>query len=141
MRSERALARDPQPVGQDDVGAAADQRDLAGFGGGELGGLEIDTGFLVEAIGADDRQLPAEGAGRLDGEPQFVGGVRGEEAEGGSPRGSRRRERRRVSRRTEGNLFRSGVQFDGPLSPLTWLSAENCAKSILPTSIAALVRL
>ena len=55
----------------DDVGAAALNGDLAGFGRGELRDVELEPGFPVETEGAHDRHLPAGGAGLLQREPQF----------------------------------------------------------------------
>ena len=74
--AERALARHPQPVRQDDIGGAAFQRDLAGLGAGQFGGLEIETGLLIEAVGFDDLKLPRQRAGFLHRDPDAIGGVR-----------------------------------------------------------------
>ena len=73
LRAFGAFPRDPQPVRDDDVGAAALNGDLAGFGRGELRDVELEPGLLVETEGAHDRHLPAGGAGLLQREPQFFG--------------------------------------------------------------------
>ena len=43
-----ALARHPQPIGDDDIGGAALNGDLGGVGVGELGDLELELGLLIE---------------------------------------------------------------------------------------------
>ena len=43
----------------------AAKRDLAGLGARELGHFNGEIGLLVEAMRADDRQFPGEGAGLL----------------------------------------------------------------------------
>ena len=63
------------------------------------------------------------------------------EAEGAKRREARGEEKAAGKAAHGGKPFSQQLQFDGALSPLAWLSAEYCAKSILPTSIAALVRL
>ena len=70
--AERALARDPQPVRQHHVGRAALERDLAGFGRGELERLDLQVGFAVEAMRLDDVELPRQRAGALHREPDAI---------------------------------------------------------------------
>ena len=70
--AERALARHPQPVGDDQVGLPALQRDLAGFGGGELCRLNVEVFRLVEAERLHRRDLPGDRAGLLHGQADRV---------------------------------------------------------------------
>src|ERR1700704_515731 len=48
--AERPLARDPQPVRQHQIGRAALERDLAGFGRGELDGFDDRIKIAIESI-------------------------------------------------------------------------------------------
>ena len=82
--AQRTLAPDPQPVGDDQVGRAAFERDLAGLGAGKLGRLDREIMLPVEAGGADDVELPGERSGLLRGDAQALGRT-----------GLRRREHRR----------------------------------------------
>ncbi len=81
--AKAAFARNPKPVRQDHVGAAADQRDLAGFGGRQLVAFDVEVGLLVEPVGFGDGQLPPKCSRGLDGEAQLVGGFRPGSAETG----------------------------------------------------------
>ena len=63
--AERAFARDPEPVRQHEVRGTALERDLAGLGAGEFGYVDIEIGLLVEAVSADDLQLPRQRSGLL----------------------------------------------------------------------------
>ena len=60
-----AFARYPQPVGDDDIGAAGAKRDLACLGAREFENLNREVCLLVEAMGADHRQFPGEGSALL----------------------------------------------------------------------------
>ena len=72
-----AFPRHPQPVGDDDVGGAAAQRDLAGLRTGKLINLERKVRLLVEAVSADHRKFPGECSGFLHCKPNgFCGAAR-----------------------------------------------------------------
>ena len=71
--AQRTLAPDPQPVGDDQVGRSAFERDLAGLGAGKLGRLDREIMLPVEASGADDVELPGERSGLLRGDAQVLG--------------------------------------------------------------------
>jgi hypothetical protein len=72
--TQRALARDPEPIGKHNIGRAALERDLAGFGRCKLHGLDREVELAIDAMGFDDIDLPRERAGFLHREPNAVGG-------------------------------------------------------------------
>ncbi len=63
--AERALARDPQPVRQHQVGGAALERDLAGLGRRQLDRIDLQVELAVEPMRADDVEFPGERASAL----------------------------------------------------------------------------
>ena len=71
--AECALARHPQPVRQHEVGRAAFEGDLAGFGRGKLDGFDGKVGPAVETIGLDDVQLPGQRSRSLHRNTNAVG--------------------------------------------------------------------
>src|SRR5262245_31601100 len=73
--AEGALARDPGPIRYDDISGTAPERDLAGFGTGELSDLNGKSCGPVETMGADDVKFPPEGTGSLGHDANRVVGA------------------------------------------------------------------
>jgi hypothetical protein len=77
VRAETALARNPQPIRDNDVGGATAQCNDRRVERRDIDDLQVEIGLSVEPLRADDADFPRKRAGLLHGDPQLVGGVRG----------------------------------------------------------------
>ena len=71
------LARDPQPVRGDDVDRAALQAHRGRLGARQRHDIEIDAFGLVETVGTDGVEHPADGAEFQNADRDLVRGIRG----------------------------------------------------------------
>jgi hypothetical protein len=70
-----AFARNPKPVGQDQIGRVPLDGDFLGFGRSKLRDFEIEIGFFIKAVLFNDRELPGKSAGLLHRKAYLVGSL------------------------------------------------------------------
>src|SRR3984893_17858113 len=70
--AKRALASNPQPIGENEVDRAALERHLARFGRCKLEGIDDKVKFPFNAVPFDDVKFPRQGSGLLHGDANAI---------------------------------------------------------------------
>src|SRR6202048_1093079 len=70
--AKRALASNPQPIGENEVDRAALERHLARFGRCKLAGIDDKVKFPFNAVPFDDVKFPRQGSGLLHGDANAI---------------------------------------------------------------------